>query len=149
MVSVSLIQSLTQVRHGKGKVCYQEGGVAKNWRAGAPIRTVSLGICPCLSSFSSLYLSHSVTHSRHGNKKSYQEGGVAKNWRAGAPIRVVRGSKMYKKHPQYLPKEGFRYDGIYKVLYIVNCSLCLCLNHGNFITRGFVILDNTYWTCRR
>jgi len=45
-----------------------------------------------------------------------EKGGVAKNWRKGAPIRVVRGSKMYKKHPQYLPKEGFRYDGIYKVI---------------------------------
>ena len=69
-------------------------------------------------------------HSRHLNEKVYyQKGGVAKNWRKGAPIRVVRGSKMYKKHPQYLPKEGFRYDGIYKVLY-GHCSLNPCLYYG-------------------
>ncbi|GBP16159.1 E3 ubiquitin-protein ligase UHRF1 [Eumeta japonica] len=37
-------------------------------------------------------------------------------WREGKPVRVVRSYKMLKHFPQYSPKEGIRYDGIYKVV---------------------------------
>jgi len=34
----------------------------------------------------------------------------------GKPVRVVRGApKKRMKHIEYLPKEGFRYDGLYKI----------------------------------
>ena len=43
-------------------------------------------------------------------------GGDAKEaWREGKPIRVVRNWKG-KKHSEYAPEEGNRYDGIYKVV---------------------------------
>lgn len=42
-------------------------------------------------------------------------GAEAKDWRAGKPIRVVRNYKG-AKHSKYAPKEGNRYDGIYKVV---------------------------------
>jgi hypothetical protein len=45
-----------------------------------------------------------------------QEGAESDDWRAGAPVRVVRGYKA-QKHSKFAPKEGFRYDGIYKVNY--------------------------------
>lgn len=46
------------------------------------------------------------------------EGGAdsADKWREGKPVRVVRSYKMVKHFPQYAPKEGIRYDGIYKVV---------------------------------
>ncbi|KAJ0183607.1 hypothetical protein K1T71_000030 [Dendrolimus kikuchii] len=37
-------------------------------------------------------------------------------WRDGKPVRVVRSYKMQKHDPLYAPKEGIRYDGIYKVV---------------------------------
>ncbi|XP_045458310.1 E3 ubiquitin-protein ligase UHRF1-like [Melitaea cinxia] len=37
-------------------------------------------------------------------------------WREGKPVRVVRSYKMLKHFPKYAPKEGIRYDGIYKVV---------------------------------
>ncbi|XP_053593954.1 E3 ubiquitin-protein ligase UHRF1 isoform X2 [Microplitis demolitor] len=46
------------------------------------------------------------------------EGATAKDWQKGIPVRVIRAAKM-RKHPQarmYAPEEGFRYDGIYKVV---------------------------------
>lgn len=42
-------------------------------------------------------------------------GGEAKDWRKGKPVRVVRNYKL-SKHSKYAPKEGNRYDGIYKVV---------------------------------
>jgi hypothetical protein len=42
-------------------------------------------------------------------------GGDAKeNWMKGKPVRVVRTEKQ--KQSKYAPKEGCRYDGIYKVV---------------------------------
>ncbi|XP_047544031.1 E3 ubiquitin-protein ligase UHRF1-like [Vanessa atalanta] len=37
-------------------------------------------------------------------------------WQQGKPVRVVRSYKMLKHFPKYAPKEGIRYDGIYKVV---------------------------------
>ncbi|KAJ8737282.1 hypothetical protein PYW07_000553 [Mythimna separata] len=46
-----------------------------------------------------------------------EEGGDAgDDWRSGKPVRVVRSYKMLKHFPKYAPKEGIRYDGIYKVV---------------------------------
>ncbi|XP_011568402.3 E3 ubiquitin-protein ligase UHRF1 [Plutella xylostella] len=46
-----------------------------------------------------------------------EEGGDAgAAWRDGRPVRVVRSFKMMKHFPEYAPKEGIRYDGIYKVV---------------------------------
>ncbi|ESN98511.1 hypothetical protein HELRODRAFT_113832 [Helobdella robusta] len=44
-----------------------------------------------------------------------KEGAEANNWKAGKPVRVVRNSKG-RKHSQYAPEDGNRYDGIYKVV---------------------------------
>lgn len=44
-----------------------------------------------------------------------KEGAEAKDWRAGKPVRVVRNAKG-GRHSKYAPKEGNRYDGIYKVV---------------------------------
>jgi len=41
-------------------------------------------------------------------------GGEAKDWKAGKPVRVVRNCKG-RKHSDFAPEEGNRYDGIYKV----------------------------------
>ncbi|XP_073950182.1 E3 ubiquitin-protein ligase UHRF1-like isoform X2 [Choristoneura fumiferana] len=50
-------------------------------------------------------------------KKITEEGGDAgEAWRDGRPVRVVRSYKMLKHFPKYAPKEGIRYDGIYKVV---------------------------------
>lgn len=43
-----------------------------------------------------------------------KDGAEAKDWRAGKPVRVVRNVKG-GKHSKYAPREGNRYDGIYKV----------------------------------
>ncbi|CAG8500005.1 11648_t:CDS:1 [Paraglomus brasilianum] len=43
-------------------------------------------------------------------------GAVAKNWKKSKPIRVVRSYKLAKHNPKYAPKEGHRYDGLYKVV---------------------------------
>ncbi|XP_023326891.1 E3 ubiquitin-protein ligase UHRF1 [Eurytemora carolleeae] len=46
-----------------------------------------------------------------------EDGNEAKDWKAGQPVRVVRGYKLKKHSPKYAPEEeGFRYDGIYKVV---------------------------------
>ena len=42
-------------------------------------------------------------------------GNAGDKWREGKPIRVVRNYKG-RKHSQYAPEEGNRYDGIYKVV---------------------------------
>ncbi|KAF5308962.1 hypothetical protein FQR65_LT00044 [Abscondita terminalis] len=42
-------------------------------------------------------------------------GAEATDWKGGKPVRVVRNSKL-AKHSKYAPKEGNRYDGIYKVV---------------------------------
>merc|ERR1712029_346881 len=44
-----------------------------------------------------------------------KEGVTAKKWKNGKPIRVTRGFK-FGKHSKYAPKEGYRYDGIYKLV---------------------------------
>jgi len=35
-------------------------------------------------------------------------------WKAGKPVRVLRSCKG-RKHSEYSPEEGNRYDGLYKV----------------------------------
>ncbi|CAH0547983.1 unnamed protein product [Brassicogethes aeneus] len=44
-----------------------------------------------------------------------KEGAESADWKKGKPVRVVRNYKL-AKHSKYAPKEGNRYDGIYKVL---------------------------------
>jgi len=48
-------------------------------------------------------------------KVNDKDGAEAKEWRKGKPIRVVRSEKL-SKHSKYAPKEGNRYDGLYKVV---------------------------------
>lgn len=43
------------------------------------------------------------------------KGAEGKDWQGGKPVRVVRNCKG-RKHSQYAPEEGNRYDGIYKVI---------------------------------
>ena len=45
-----------------------------------------------------------------------ENGAEAKDWKKGKPVRVVRGYKMKKHAKEYAPEEGFRYDGVYKVV---------------------------------
>ena len=47
-----------------------------------------------------------------------KKGATAKDWRGGKPVRVVRNVKG-RKHSDYAPEDGNRYDGIYKVSDIV------------------------------
>ncbi|KAJ3122037.1 hypothetical protein HK098_003167 [Nowakowskiella sp. JEL0407] len=54
--------------------------------------------------------------------KLSEDGGEAVDWKNGQPIRVIRGSK--DKHSSYAPKEGYRYDGLYKVVKV--SSSCVC-----------------------
>ncbi|KAF8774763.1 E3 ubiquitin-protein ligase UHRF1 like protein [Argiope bruennichi] len=44
-----------------------------------------------------------------------KNGAEAKDWKAGKPVRVVRNYKG-RKHSEYCPETGNRYDGIYKVV---------------------------------
>lgn len=44
-----------------------------------------------------------------------KKGAEATDWKKGQPIRVVRNCKL-AKHSKYAPKEGNRYDGIYKLV---------------------------------
>ncbi|KAJ2629799.1 hypothetical protein H4R22_003101 [Coemansia sp. RSA 1290] len=43
-------------------------------------------------------------------------GATAKDWKLSSPIRVCRSYKVAKMHPQYAPKEGVRYDGLYRIV---------------------------------
>ncbi|KAJ2812197.1 hypothetical protein GGI24_006709, partial [Coemansia furcata] len=45
-----------------------------------------------------------------------EEGAEAEDWRLSTAIRVCRSYKIAKKHPEYAPAEGVRYDGIYRVV---------------------------------
>ena len=40
---------------------------------------------------------------------------AGKNWKKGLPIRVCRSEK-FRKHSDFAPVKGIRYDGIYKVV---------------------------------
>ena len=48
-----------------------------------------------------------------------KNGATSKDWRGGKPVRVVRNVKG-RKHSEYAPEEGNRYDGIYKVNFTVS-----------------------------
>ncbi|KAJ2500285.1 hypothetical protein GGH96_002881 [Coemansia sp. RSA 1972] len=43
-------------------------------------------------------------------------GGTANDWKQSTPIRVCRSYKAAKKHPEYAPAEGVRYDGLYRIV---------------------------------
>ncbi|KAJ2658713.1 hypothetical protein IW148_004589 [Coemansia sp. RSA 1199] len=43
-------------------------------------------------------------------------GATANNWKQSSPIRVCRSYKAAKKHPEYAPAEGVRYDGLYRIV---------------------------------
>ncbi|KAK3103860.1 hypothetical protein FSP39_022483 [Pinctada imbricata] len=49
------------------------------------------------------------------NASVSDKGAEAKDWKGGKPLRVVRNCKG-RKHSEYAPEEGNRYDGIYKVV---------------------------------
>uniref|UniRef100_A0A8D8VVT0 RING-type E3 ubiquitin transferase n=1 Tax=Cacopsylla melanoneura TaxID=428564 RepID=A0A8D8VVT0_9HEMI len=44
-----------------------------------------------------------------------EKGNEAVNWKKGKPVRVMRNANA-AKHSKYAPKEGNRYDGIYKIV---------------------------------
>ncbi|XP_071548103.1 E3 ubiquitin-protein ligase UHRF1-like [Panulirus ornatus] len=44
-----------------------------------------------------------------------KNGAEAKDWKGGKPVRVIRNSKG-RKHSDFAPEEGNRYDGIYKIV---------------------------------
>nr|QVX32599.1 UHRF1/2 [Platynereis dumerilii] len=48
-------------------------------------------------------------------KLNPKDGATAEDWKKGKPVRVVRNCKG-RKHSEYAPEEGNRYDGIYKLL---------------------------------
>ncbi|KAJ2026665.1 hypothetical protein GGI06_000055 [Coemansia sp. S85] len=43
-------------------------------------------------------------------------GAEAADWRLSSAIRVCRSYKIAKKHPEYAPSEGVRYDGLYRIV---------------------------------
>lgn len=46
---------------------------------------------------------------------SKKGGDAGRDWKKGKPVRVVRNCKG-RKHSEYAPEEGNRYDGIYKIV---------------------------------
>ena len=54
-------------------------------------------------------------------KINTKDGATAEDWKKGKPVRVVRNCKG-RKHSTYAPEEGNRYDGIYKVILIIDCT---------------------------
>ncbi|XP_060515758.1 E3 ubiquitin-protein ligase UHRF1-like isoform X2 [Cylas formicarius] len=44
-----------------------------------------------------------------------KNGADSQDWKKGRPVRVVRSYKL-KKYSEFAPDEGFRYDGLYKVV---------------------------------
>lgn len=44
-----------------------------------------------------------------------KDGAEAKDWQEGKPVRVIRSFKG-RKHSKYCPEDGYRYDGIYKLV---------------------------------
>ncbi|XP_075554830.1 E3 ubiquitin-protein ligase UHRF1-like [Dermacentor variabilis] len=44
-----------------------------------------------------------------------KDGAEAKDWREGKPVRVIRSFKG-RKHSKYCPEDGYRYDGVYKLV---------------------------------
>jgi SAD/SRA domain len=57
-----------------------------------------------------------------------KKGGEAKDWKGGKPVRVVRNCKG-RKHSEYAPEEGNRYDGLYKVSFNAEVMFCNCSFH--------------------
>jgi len=53
-------------------------------------------------------------------------GAEAKDWKSGKPVRVVRNCKG-RKHSDFAPEEGNRYDGIYKVSAALSVVLVVIL----------------------
>lgn len=49
------------------------------------------------------------------NARLNKEGAEAEDWKGGKPVRVIRNAKG-RKHSNYAPEEGNRYDGIYKIV---------------------------------
>ncbi|KAJ2523077.1 hypothetical protein GGI11_001559 [Coemansia sp. RSA 2049] len=45
-----------------------------------------------------------------------KNGGKANDWKQSSPIRVCRSFKIAKLHPKFAPKEGVRYDGLYRIV---------------------------------
>ncbi|KAJ1894583.1 hypothetical protein LPJ66_005101 [Kickxella alabastrina] len=43
-------------------------------------------------------------------------GAVATDWKQSSPVRVCRSYKLAKMHPEFAPKEGVRYDGLYRLV---------------------------------
>ncbi|KAJ2061716.1 hypothetical protein GGI17_002891 [Coemansia sp. S146] len=43
-------------------------------------------------------------------------GAEAADWKLSTPVRVCRSYKIAKKHPEFAPEAGVRYDGIYRVV---------------------------------
>ena len=62
-------------------------------------------------------------------KLDAKNGAEAKDWQSGKPVRVVRNCKG-RKHSEYAPEEGNRYDGIYKVSALLSSSTVIVINHN-------------------
>jgi len=61
------------------------------------------------------------------------KGGSAKNWKKSQGVRVIRGYTLRKHNPLYAPLEGFRYDGIYKLVKVRRCMhVHTVITRGNF-----------------
>ncbi|KAJ2878258.1 hypothetical protein IWW38_006364, partial [Coemansia aciculifera] len=45
-----------------------------------------------------------------------KKGATAADWKQSTAIRVCRSYKIAKKHPEYAPENGVRYDGLYRIV---------------------------------
>ncbi|RDW85413.1 hypothetical protein BP5796_03738 [Coleophoma crateriformis] len=45
-----------------------------------------------------------------------EDGAVARDWRKSLGVRVIRSFKLKRMHPKFAPEDGYRYDGIYKLV---------------------------------
>ncbi|KAJ2335219.1 hypothetical protein GGI00_001476 [Coemansia sp. RSA 2681] len=45
-----------------------------------------------------------------------KNGAIAADWKQSTAIRVCRSYKIAKKHPEFAPEQGVRYDGLYRIV---------------------------------
>ena len=74
------------------------------------------------------------------NETISEKGAEAKDWRGGKPLRVVRNCKG-RKHSDYAPEEGNRYDGIYKV----SGQFCFIRTHTGNLTYYWIVSLRSVW----
>ena len=96
--------------------------------------------CRNLKYFIYALLDISRALAKNCNETISEKGAEAKDWRGGKPLRVVRNCKG-RKHSDYAPEEGNRYDGIYKV----GGQFCFIHTHTGNLTDYWIVSLRSVW----